>query len=80
MMNKEDYTPEELRETAEAIRSATLPKSITPEMVGGTLLGILSLLGGKASGSGALESVLPRLTARSGFIKLSLDLTKADGR
>ncbi len=79
MMNKEDYTPEELRETAEAIRSATLPKSITPEMVGGTLLGILSLLGGKASGSGALESVLPRLTARSGFIKLSLDLTKADG-
>ena len=79
MMNKEDYTPEELRETAEAIRSATLPKSITPEMVGGTLLGILSLLGGKASGSGALESVQPRLTARSGFIKLSLDLTKADG-
>ncbi len=79
MMKKEDYTPEELRETAEAIRSATLPKSITPEMVGGTLLGILSLLGGKASGSGALESVLPRLTARSGFIKLSLDLTKADG-
>lgn len=78
-MNKKDYTPEELRETAEAIRSATLPKSITPEMVGGTLLGILSLLGGKASGSGALESVLPRLTARSGFIKLSLDLTKADG-
>ena len=78
-MNKEDYTPEELRETAEAIRSATLPKSITPEMVGGTLLGILSLLGGKASGSGALESVQPRLTARSGFIKLSLDLTKADG-
>lgn len=79
MMNKEDYTPEELRETAEVIRSATLPKSITPEMIGGTLLGILSLLGGKASGSGALESVLPRLTARSGFIKLSLDLTKADG-
>ena len=42
---KKDYRPEEMRETAEAIRTAVMPKSITPDMVGGTMLGILNALG-----------------------------------
>lgn len=42
---KKDYRPEEMRETAEAIRTAVMPKSITPDMVGGTMLGILDALG-----------------------------------
>lgn len=50
---KQDWKPDELRATAEEIRKAVMPKSITPEMVGGTLVGlvdgiaeVIALLGG----------------------------------
>ncbi len=42
---KKEWKPEELRETAETIRTAVMPKSITPEMVGGSLLAITDALG-----------------------------------
>lgn len=42
---KEEWKPEELRATSEEIRGAVMPKSITPEMVGGTLLGVVNALG-----------------------------------
>lgn len=41
---KKEWKPEELRETSEEIRGATLAKSITPEMVGGTLSGLTEAL------------------------------------
>lgn len=42
---KKEWKPEELRATSEEIRGAVMPKSITPEMVGGTLLGVVNALG-----------------------------------
>lgn len=42
---KEEWKPEEMRATSEEIRGALMPKSITPEMVGGTLLGVVNALG-----------------------------------
>lgn len=42
---KEEWKPEELRATSEEIRGAVMPKSVTPEMVGGTLLGVVNALG-----------------------------------
>lgn len=42
---KEEWKPEELRATSEEIRGAVMPKSITPEMVGATLLGVVNALG-----------------------------------
>ena len=41
---KKEWKPEELRQTSEEIRGATLAKSITPEMVGGTLAGLTEAL------------------------------------
>ena len=41
---KKEWKPEELRQTSEEIRRATLAKSITPEMVGGTLSGLTEAL------------------------------------
>lgn len=41
---KKEWKPEELRQTSEEIRGATLAKSITPEMVGGTLSGLTEAL------------------------------------
>ncbi len=41
---KKEWKPEELRQTSEEIRGATLAKSITPEMVGGTLSGLTDAL------------------------------------
>lgn len=38
---KQDWKPDELRATSEDIRSAVMPKSITPDMVGGTLVGLV---------------------------------------
>ena len=37
---KQEWKPDELRATAAEIREAVMPKSITPEMVGGTLAGL----------------------------------------
>lgn len=42
---KEEWKPEELRATSEEIRGSVMPKSVTPEMVGGTLLGVVNALG-----------------------------------
>lgn len=42
---KNEWKPEELRATSEEIRGAVMPKTITPEMVGGTLLGVVNALG-----------------------------------
>lgn len=42
---KKEFKPDELRQTAEEIRSAIMPKTITPEMVGGTMLGVVDALG-----------------------------------
>lgn len=42
---KEEWKPEELRAASEEIRGAVMPKSITPEMVGGTMLGVVNALG-----------------------------------
>ena len=41
---KKEGKPEELRQTSEEIRGATLAKSITPEMIGGTLSGLTEAL------------------------------------
>ena len=41
---KKEWKPEELRQTSEEIRGATLAKSITPEMIGGTLSGLTEAL------------------------------------
>lgn len=42
---KKEWKPEELRATSEEIRGAVMPKTITPEMVGGTLAGLTDALG-----------------------------------
>lgn len=42
---KEEWKPDELRANAEDIRAAIMPKSVTPEMVGGTLLGLVNAVG-----------------------------------
>lgn len=42
---KEEWKPDELRATSEEIRGAVMPKSITPDMVGGTLLGLVNAVG-----------------------------------
>ncbi|MCM1311109.1 MAG: hypothetical protein NC301_08840 [Bacteroides sp.] len=42
---KQEWKPEEIRQTAEEIRAAIMPKSITPEMVGGTLLALTNAVG-----------------------------------
>lgn len=42
---KEEWKPAELRATSEEIRGAVMPKSITPDMVGGTLLGLVNAVG-----------------------------------
>lgn len=42
---KKEFKPDELRQTAEEIRSAIMPKTITPEMVGGTMLGVVNAIG-----------------------------------
>lgn len=41
---KKEWKPEELRATSEEIRGAVMPKTITPEMVGGTLSGLTEAL------------------------------------
>lgn len=42
---KQEWKPDEMRASAEEIRSAIMPKSVTPEMVGGTLLGLVNAVG-----------------------------------
>lgn len=42
---KQEWKPDELRATSDEIRGAVMPKSITPEMVGGTLVGLVDAVG-----------------------------------
>lgn len=42
---KQEWKPDEMRANAEEIRSAVMPKSVTPEMVGTTLLGLVNAVG-----------------------------------
>ncbi len=42
---KQEWKPDEMRASAEEIRGAIMPKSVTPEMVGGTLLGLVNAVG-----------------------------------
>ena len=42
---KNEFNTEELRNTAEEIQNAVMAKSITPEMVGGTLLALVNAQG-----------------------------------
>lgn len=42
---KQEWKPDEMRASAEEIRAAIMPKSVTPEMVGGTLLGLVNAVG-----------------------------------
>ena len=42
---KQEWKPDDMRANAEEIRSAVMPKSVTPEMVGGTLLGLVNAVG-----------------------------------
>lgn len=42
---KQEWKPDEMRANAEEIREAIMPKSVTPEMVGGTLLGLVNAVG-----------------------------------
>lgn len=42
---KKEWNAEELRRTSEEIRDAIMPKSVTPDMVGGTLLALTNAVG-----------------------------------
>ena len=52
---RENFDKEELRSTAEEIRTATMAKSITPEMVGSTLLALVNAQGEVIEALGNLE-------------------------
>ena len=78
-MEKEEYNLEDLEVTAGEIRSATMPKSITPEMVGGTFAGILSLLKGKAGSASVLSDVTVRVETTTDSVKLVITKTSAEG-
>lgn len=53
---KQEFKTTELRQTAEAIRDAVLAKSITPDMVGGTMLALVNASGEMIEALGNLES------------------------
>ena len=53
---KQEFKTTELRQTAEAIRDAVLAKSITPDMVGGTMLALVNASGEVIEALGNLES------------------------
>ena len=53
---KQEFKTNELRQTAESIRDAVLAKSITPDMVGGTMLALVNASGEVIEALGNLES------------------------
>lgn len=61
---KEEWKPDTLRETAEEIRSAVMPKSITPEMVGGTLLALTNAVGEVVETLGEIPREHVKVTVR----------------
>lgn len=61
---KEEWKPDALRETAEEIRSAVMPKSITPEMVGGTLLALTNAVGEVVETLGEIPREHVKVTVR----------------
>ncbi len=74
---KKEYKPEELRNTAEAIREATMPKSITPEMVGGTLLGVVNALGEVVEVLGEIPREHVRVKTKAYDGQMIVDVTEA---
>ena len=52
---RENFNTEELRNTSEEIRTAVMAKSITPEMVGGTLLALVNAQGEVIEALGELQ-------------------------
>lgn len=77
---KEEWKPDALRETAEEIRSAVMPKSITPEMVGGTLLALTNAVGEVVETLGEIprEHVKVRVKAYDGNGKVSAEGAKVE--
>lgn len=61
---KEEWKPDALRVTAEEIRSAVMPKSITPEMVGGTLLALTNAVGEVVETLGEIPREHVKVTVR----------------
>lgn len=61
---KEDQNFNELRSRAEEIRSAVMPKSITPEMVGGVLADIVDAVEEASQSSGTLPVEHVKVTVR----------------
>lgn len=61
---KKEWKPEELRQTSEEIRAAVMPKSITPEMVGGTLLALTEAVGEVVETLGEIPREHVRVTVR----------------
>ncbi len=62
---KQDWKPDELRATAEEIRKAVMPKSITPEMVGGTLVGLVDGTAEIVGALGGIPSEHVRVTVKA---------------
>ena len=65
---RQDFNTEELRNTSEEIRTAVMAKSITPEMVGGTLLALVNAQGEVIEALGELkrEHVTVKVNAYDG--------------
>ena len=65
---RENFNTEELRNTSEEIRTAVMAKSITPEMVGGTLLALVNAQGEVIEALGELkrEHVTVKVNAYDG--------------
>ncbi len=72
---KQEWKPDELRATAAEIREAVMPKSITPEMVGGTLAGLTEAVAEVVETLGEIprEHVRVEVTACDGQSKVSAE-------
>lgn len=72
---KQDWKPDELRATSAEIREAVMPKSITPEMVGGTLAGLTEAVAEVVETLGEIprEHVRVEVTACDGQSKVSAE-------
>ena len=71
---KQEFKTNELRQTAESIRDAVLAKSITPDMVGGTMLALVNASGEVIEALGNLESerVTVKVQAYNGLERVSV--------
>lgn len=71
---RENFNTQELRETSEEIRTAVMAKSITPEMVGGTLLALVNAQGEVIEALGELkrEHVTVKVNAYDGSARVDV--------